>query len=222
MEELLNQIRAEYPFLKIWAFESPLKIELQQIEIPVEHRGGGIGSIVMKRLQSYARSVGKPIVLRPEAERGRKKDLERFYKGLGFVDNKGRHMDYSLSSPMAKTMYWRFKEWLRESVGEIGIRYIHNDGRGLMNNSSLNYDKLDDDEAADVEDEYLGLSQPPSSLHNQEVIFVFTVDGERRHSRLIELLTKASKRGVRREQIDLSSYRVIWDSGDGQLGLVRV
>lgn len=219
MEELLQQIRSLYPTVKIWAFESSDRVELQQIEVPPAERGSGIGTQIMGMLKDYARSVGKPIVLRPEPERGKKKALERFYKRLGFVDNAGRHKDYTLSAPFSKTMYWRFKEWLISE--SIGIRYIHNDGRGLMNNSSLNYDKLDDDEYSDVEDEYLGLRQPPSSLHNQEVVFVFTPEGEQRHRRLIELLTKASKRGVRREEIDISGYRVIWDSGDGQLGLVR-
>ena len=112
MEELLERIRAQYPFVKIWAFENSMKIELQQIEVPPEHRGKGIGKDIIHQLQVYAQSVDKPIVLRPEAEKGRKKDLERFYKDLGFVNNKGKHVDYSLSSPMAKTMYWRFKEWL--------------------------------------------------------------------------------------------------------------
>ena len=120
MESLLDEIREKYPFVKIWAFESSNRIELQKIEIPFEHRGKGIGTDIIKRLQKYAQLVGKPIVLRPEAERGRKKDLERFYKGLGFVNNRGRNMDYSLS----RTMYWRFKEWLCLSEG---LKIIHID-----------------------------------------------------------------------------------------------
>lgn len=112
MDELLNQIRAKYPFVTIWAFESSTKIELQQITVPKEYRGSGVGTTIIKMLQEYAKSVKKPIVLRPEPERGRKKDLDRFYKRLGFVANKGRNKDYSLSSPFANTMYWRFREWL--------------------------------------------------------------------------------------------------------------
>ena len=90
-----------------------------------------------------------------------------------------------------------------------------------MNNTSLDYDKLDDDDYADVEEEYLGLQQPPSPLHNQQVIFVFTAEGVQRHQRLIELLTKASKTGVSREEIPLSQYQIVWQSMDGQLGLAR-
>jgi hypothetical protein len=118
----------------------------------------------------------------------------------------------------------KFKSWLNfleenTEALKIGYRYVHNDGRGLMNNSSLNYDKLDDDEYSEVEDEFLNLRQPPSFLHNQNLFFVFTPEGEKIHHRLIELLTKASKRGVRREPINLNQYEIVWNSEDGQLGL---
>jgi hypothetical protein len=112
MEELLRQIRTRYPFVKIWAFESADRVELQQIEVPPEHRGSGIGTSIIEELKNYARSVGKPIVLRPEPERGKKAALERFYKRLGFVNNAGRNKDYALSAPFSKTMYWKFREWL--------------------------------------------------------------------------------------------------------------
>jgi len=115
------------------------------------------------------------------------------------------------------------KNWgISENVDKIAIRYVHEDGRGLMNNSSLNYDKLDDEEYSDVEDEYLGLSQPPSDLHNKKIVFAFTPEGEQKHNRLIELLSKASKKGVRREVLDLSDYQIEWQSGDGQLGLKKL
>lgn len=112
IEELLQHIRSLYPFVKIWAFESKDRVELQQIEISPEHRGSGVGTEIMEMLKSYAKSVGKPIVLRPEPDRGKKAALERFYKRLGFVDNAGRNKDYTLSAPFSNTMYWRFKEWL--------------------------------------------------------------------------------------------------------------
>jgi hypothetical protein len=111
-----------------------------------------------------------------------------------------------------------FKQFF-ENYGSVGYRYLHNDGRGLMNNSSLNYNKLNDDEHAEVEEEYLGLQQPPSVIHNQKIIFVFTPEGEQRHKRLIQLLSKASKTGVRREEIQLNQYEIVWESMDGQLGL---
>ena len=104
---LVSDIVSRHPGLRLDAYETREKIELMSIELPRESRGLGVGTEVIRELQGYARSVGKPIVLRPEAERGRKGDLERFYRGLGFVHNRGRNVDFVLSSPTSRTMYWR-------------------------------------------------------------------------------------------------------------------
>lgn len=109
-----------------------------------------------------------------------------------------------------------FKSFINENTA---FRYHHKDNNGLMNNSSLNYEKLDDDEYSEVEEGYLKLQQPPRDLHGQKLIFVFTPEGENEHIRLINLLGKASKKGVVRQILDLSKYDVVWNSGDGQLGL---
>lgn len=111
-----------------------------------------------------------------------------------------------------------FKQFIESQTSYI--RYVHNDGRGLMNNGSLDYDKLNDDEYVEVEDEYLGLQQPPHFLHDKPVIFAFTQEGEQKHRRLIELLSRASKTGVRREKIPAGKYQVVWESPDGQVGLL--
>jgi GNAT superfamily N-acetyltransferase len=107
LEAILSSIRSRTPFLKLDAYETKEKIELMLVEVPEVFRGMGKGTEIIKTLQDYARSVGKPIVIRPEAEKGRKGDLDRFYRNLGFVHNKGRSMDFTLSSPTASTMYWR-------------------------------------------------------------------------------------------------------------------
>lgn len=109
LESLLDELRKEYNPISILAWEDKNKIEVAKIVVPPDKRNQGIGTAVMKRLQEYAQSVGKPIVLRPEPEKGKKKALDRFYSGLGFVNNRGRNMDYTLSSPMARTMYWKGK-----------------------------------------------------------------------------------------------------------------
>jgi hypothetical protein len=109
-----------------------------------------------------------------------------------------------------------FREWL----GELH-RYAHRDGRGLMNNQSLDYDRLTDDEMAEVEELYLGLQQPPSSLHGQDVVFAFTLEGEKKHRRLIRLLSKASRTGVVRQRLDPEEYDTEWENDDGQVALRR-
>ena len=62
-----------------------------------------------------------------------------------------------------------------------------------MNNSSLNYEKLDDDEYSEVEEGYLKLQQPPRDLHGQKLIFVFTSEGENEHIRLINGINEKSQ-----------------------------
>ena len=113
MENIIEKLKQKYPFAKIAAYESKYKIEIMQIELPPEYQNQGIGSEIIEEFKKYAIKSGKPIVLRPEVDRGRKGDLDRFYRRLGFVHNKGKNIDYALSSPLAKTMYWKsFKEWL--------------------------------------------------------------------------------------------------------------
>lgn len=110
LDIVISKLRVSYPGVEIYAYESKEKIELMRIRVPMGMRGGGVGTEIVKSLQGYASSVGKPIVISPEAERGRKGDLERFYKNLGFVHNKGRNVDFTLSSPTSRTMYWKEKK----------------------------------------------------------------------------------------------------------------
>jgi GNAT superfamily N-acetyltransferase len=107
LDALLSKLQRKYPYpeLFIIAYESDNSIELAEIE--VKNKGQGIGTKVIQELQEYARRVGKPIVLRPEPEPRKKSALFKFYKDLGFVINKGRKTDYTLSSPFALTMYWK-------------------------------------------------------------------------------------------------------------------
>lgn len=107
IDKVLAEIQEKFPFAEVSAYESKYKIELTAIKLPSDRRGAGIGTEIIRAIQNYAVSVGKPIVINPEAEKGRKSDLDRFYKSLGFVANKGKNVDFALSSPLAKTMYWR-------------------------------------------------------------------------------------------------------------------
>lgn len=136
MEELLNQIRSQFPNVDIDAYESKYHIELMTIKVPTELQNQKIGTHIIQLLQNYAKQQNKPIVLRPQADKGQKANLLRFYKNLGFVQNKGRNIDYTLSSPTAQTMYWKFKEWLNNEnqllEGQISSSDLKNDDyRGL-------------------------------------------------------------------------------------------
>lgn len=139
MEELLDQIRSKHKSAEVEAHESKDRIELRKINVQPDKRNAGVGTDIIRMIKDYAAKVGKPIVLSPEHESGKKGALERFYRKNDFVHNKGRHMDYTLSSPTAKTMYWRFKEWLqiKEAILDPKVtsleKYKTDDGRPYIN-----------------------------------------------------------------------------------------
>jgi GNAT superfamily N-acetyltransferase len=111
-EQLINlrrKLEQKYQGLDLFVSEDEYRVFLDSIVIPLEQRNRGIGTKVISELQNYARMVNKPLVLSPEAERGKKKMLERFYKNLGFRHNRGRNRNYQLSTPFAPTMYWNPK-----------------------------------------------------------------------------------------------------------------
>lgn len=137
LSKIIQEIKLKYPFVKLEVYETGNKIELQQIEVPPMYQNGGIGHDIIQTLQTYAKSVGKPIVLRPEAETKQKANLFRFYKSLGFVKNAGKKMDYTLSSPTAQTMYWKhesitFKDFVLNEFGEFNteeIQFTYKNGK---------------------------------------------------------------------------------------------
>ena len=107
--QLMQDLKAKYPGVELFAWEKDDRIYLSEIRVPKVSRGQGIGTNVILALQVYAQRVDKPIVLSPEPEKGKKGALDRFYRGLGFVHNRGRHRDYRLSTFGGPTMIWRPK-----------------------------------------------------------------------------------------------------------------
>lgn len=107
LQKLVNSLELQYPGVQLSAWESNSRIELAMIKIPKGMQSQGIGSKIMQFLKDYAQLVKKPIVLRPEAENGKKAALQRFYSKHDFVNNKGKNIDFKLSSPTARTMYWK-------------------------------------------------------------------------------------------------------------------
>lgn len=117
-DKIKSKLKIMYPSvdvdsIKLYGSENNTSIYIDSIIVPHAYRGQGIGKEIFKQLKQYANKVQKPIVLSPQAEPGYKQKLNNFYIGLGFVKNKGRKHDPSLSSPFGPTMYWKpgFKEW---------------------------------------------------------------------------------------------------------------
>lgn len=70
-------------------------IRLHAIEVPKEKRGQGIGTRAMKGLTNYADKQQKRVTLTPQADRGKKGKLEKFYKSFDFKANSGRNKDFT-------------------------------------------------------------------------------------------------------------------------------
>ena len=78
-------------------------ITISRIVVPEAERGRGIGTKVLRDLMAYADRVGKPLALTPSADFGGSVPrLKKLYRGLGFVENKGRGRLQSVSDSMVR------------------------------------------------------------------------------------------------------------------------
>ena len=80
-------------------------LDLSAIEVPMGQRGQGIGSAAMQDLVEFADQNGLRITLSPALQDKRhgttsRTRLVKFYKQFGFVQNKGRNTDHSISAGM--------------------------------------------------------------------------------------------------------------------------
>lgn len=78
-------------------------IELSKIVVPDTARGSGQGTKAMKDLIKIADGNGSTITLTPSKDFGGGiVRLRKFYKGLGFVENKGRNKDFRFTDTFLK------------------------------------------------------------------------------------------------------------------------
>ncbi|MEW8025984.1 MAG: hypothetical protein AB2803_20020 [Candidatus Thiodiazotropha sp.] len=103
MDQFKNDIGGE-----ISVSEADDIVTLNKIIVPKESRKTGIGTEYIQRLQTYAQQNGKTLALSPSADFGGTSvgRLKKFYKSLGFVENKGKNRDFSIS----ESMYWAPQE----------------------------------------------------------------------------------------------------------------
>lgn len=94
--------------------ENDHRITLHKLVVDKDRRGVGYGSDFMKHLTDYADLTGKRVELTPSTDFGAtsKARLVKFYKGHGFVENKGRNKDFSISN----TMYRHPDKSVNESI----------------------------------------------------------------------------------------------------------
>ena len=106
LEQNLEQEFSEVQDLQLY-IKSNGSLFIGAIRIKPEHRRKGIGSEIIRKIKKFADGHKLIISLSPEAEPRYKERLDKFYKSLGFVNNKGRKKDYRLSEPFARIMYRR-------------------------------------------------------------------------------------------------------------------
>lgn len=107
LERSLQALYPEIDRIGIYYDHNNNSLFISDLYIKQEYRGKGIGSKIMSSITQFSDNLGIPMVLIPESddENVSNKELINFYKKFGFVINKGKQKDYSLSDPFALTMY---------------------------------------------------------------------------------------------------------------------
>jgi len=103
LKSVVEPIQAKGVVLDIYeANKSPNRLVLSKIQVPKEMRKQGVGSEVMQQLSEFADQQGKTIALSPSTDFGASSvnRLKDFYKRFGFIENKGRNKDFSISELM--------------------------------------------------------------------------------------------------------------------------
>lgn len=107
-EGLKQSLSAQHPNVTFTLTEAHGKVELRDIRLPMDERNRGAGTAFMRDLVRYADDNGKTVTVTP-ARKGDYGDnaishsrLIDFYKRFGFVENKGRNKDYSISDSMIR------------------------------------------------------------------------------------------------------------------------
>jgi GNAT superfamily N-acetyltransferase len=78
-------------------------LTLSRIEVPPSARSQGVGSRVMREVESYADSAGLPVGLTPSGDFGGSVPrLNEFYRRFGFTPNSGRSRDFSTRETMLR------------------------------------------------------------------------------------------------------------------------
>lgn len=70
-------------------------IRVNQLFVPPASQGKGIGTRVMRGLGKYADKNNMKVSLNQDPDKGKKAKLQKFYRGHGFVPNRGKNKDFS-------------------------------------------------------------------------------------------------------------------------------
>lgn len=105
VQGLLDDLKASHPNVTVELTERGDGDEkyLTLDKIASLDRSKGEGSVVLDKILDYADRTGQPVFLTPEAGiKGGKTRLTNWYKGRGFVPNKGRRKDFRSRETMVR------------------------------------------------------------------------------------------------------------------------
>lgn len=108
VKDFADQVKQKYGLKAFDVYEGNSgNLKLQMFEVPKEMRKQGIGTKAMQELVDYADSTGKKLTLSPGLPDDRhgttsRARLVKFYKKFGFVENKGRNKDFTISEGMIR------------------------------------------------------------------------------------------------------------------------
>jgi hypothetical protein len=113
----------------------------------------------------------------------------------------------------------RVDEAAKADGGKRVFRYVSRDGVGMLNSEAYNVDKLNDDDASDLEDWLnYGLQQPRDVASDQ--VFYFTEEGKSINKDALRLLKKAARKGFV-EETGFVFGNPSWMTDDGQIAASR-
>ena len=84
----------------LYIYEKKNTISIDNMVVKKEYRNQGVGQSILNDIIDYADRVQKTITLTPTSEFGTKERLKKWYKTNGFVENKGRKTDFTISDSM--------------------------------------------------------------------------------------------------------------------------
>ena len=103
VSELESNLEGKYD-ITIDLYQNKDFLELDKIIVTEDQRNTGVGSNVMREVIDFANKQGLTIALTPSTSYGATSidRLKGFYKGLGFVENKGINKDFTTKQSMLK------------------------------------------------------------------------------------------------------------------------
>jgi GNAT superfamily N-acetyltransferase len=104
--DLADRLQKKHGLHKLYLSGKGNHLKVDNVVVHKHQQGSGVGTAVMHDLTKHADKHGLTMSLTPEAQKEHGSTstsrLKDFYKRHGFVENKGKHKDYSISHSMIR------------------------------------------------------------------------------------------------------------------------